>query len=375
MTPSTRKLLNLSAKDMSSQSVKQALGPALRDGKLSDREVIDILVASLDGNAVTRQEREDLRRIAQKSTSLSERSRRLISHFSNSMLQPSASLTTGRPRVIKPHTYEKVLKFMQRSGPGQFTKLNRLNVGLGLLARLKQPSKIDQAMSSLCGPAAFVYSLAWQKPDAYVDFATNLFENGKASVQIGEKALKIKPSKDCRKSSPEKYEMEHVDWLTLASIRDAMNKIFDMDDSGFFSSIGKLFGGDFRGITMPRELAKWFNRAGFTDVVEKGSAINSGEYDRLVAANQAFKKGHMVCLFINAKVLGSNEKKRKKGSMLANHWVVLSSEISGLQKDSKNVKLDVFTWGYGKWPVPQTGQLTMDQFLKNFYGYVSAKAF
>ena len=49
--------------------------------------------------------------------------------------------------------------------------------------------------------------------------------------------------------------LDHIDWLTCASLRDSENWFLDFDDTGFMSDIA--------GITLPSEMEQWFRKAGY----------------------------------------------------------------------------------------------------------------
>ena len=73
-------------------------------------------------------------------------------------------------------------------------------------------------------------------------------------------------------------------------------------------------------------------------------------------------------MFINGQMLEAPN--QTKSSNIANHWVVLRSPID---RSGGKVTAKVFTWGNGDYKIPQGGDLSVDDFLKNFYGYVAAK--
>jgi hypothetical protein len=61
-----------------------------------------------------------------------------------------------------------------------------------------------------------------------------------------------------------------------------------------------------------------------------------------------------------------------RGDITTRHWVVQRSKID---LSNKQEIVRVFTWGQGDYKVPETSkELSADEFLGNFYGYVAAKA-
>jgi hypothetical protein len=167
--------------------------------------------------------------------------------------------------------------------------------------------------------------------------------------------------------------MAHVDWLTMASLRDSENWFLDFD------SITRK--GDVQGITTAPELARWFKRAGFSDIRNGvGDGIVPGQVlkdaltekgPRTVAeANTLFEQGYRVCLFINATMLDEDEQSQK-GTLFDRHWVVQQSPID---LSNSKVRLQVFTYGTGKQQIPEgRTDLLHAHFFQNFFGYVAAK--
>jgi hypothetical protein len=261
-----------------------------------------------------------------------------------------------------------VCDFLERSGAGRFPNLERDEVGVGMLMRICNPSILDQDKGSLCGPAAMLFGVLSDAPIAYARYAIDLFEKGKAKLY----KLEIEPSKDCRNFRPPS-SMAHVDWLTMASLRDSENWFLDFDSVSFK--------GDVAGITTPQELVRWFRRAGFSDIrngVTDGVLPEQRILDLLIEkgprtikdANKLFGQGYRVCLFINAGMLKEAEQ-AEAGTIFDRHWVVQRSPID---LSNGKVRLQVFTYGQGNWQIPNgSTDLPHSHFFVNFFGYVAAK--
>ena len=273
-----------------------------------------------------------------------------------------------------------VQKFASRSGASAFPGLgvSRSTFAMDLMDHINSPSSIQQQNSSLCGPAVFLYSLLTKTPETYAQFVIDLYEKGHA--KIGQ--LEVKPSTDCknyRVPAASGRAITPVDWVSLASLRDGSNVWFDYQDPS----------DDASGITMPSGLAGWFkNSWKFTEVHNQTNIFLNCDLHTLVQAHQKYCAGHKVCLFIGANVLEGAD----GGTMVPDHWVVLSSQIwingslaTNLARLGKTVndedelydssiEFTVCTWGApsrgidDKWP-----DLTVRDFLNYFYGFVSAK--
>ncbi|MGL5735025.1 MAG: hypothetical protein ACRCYS_09185, partial [Beijerinckiaceae bacterium] len=166
-------------------------------------------------------------------------------------------------------------------------------------------------------------------------------------------------SEDVRNFTPPS-SMAHVDWLTMASLRDSENVFFDYDESSDALA----------GITMPGELAKWFRRAGYQSVKEETNLVMNKSAKAIDAANKLYAQGYRVCLFINAQMLSAGA--QDKFSFVPNHWVVLTSPIT---MSGGKIQMTVFSWGDGEHAIPNdpAKPLAVDDFIDNFYGYVAAK--
>ncbi|MCP4118673.1 MAG: hypothetical protein GY737_25420 [Desulfobacteraceae bacterium] len=85
-------------------------------------------------------------------------------------------------------------QFAHRNDKAAFPKFHRNVVENQLRDRLAHPWKINQGMTSLCGPAAFLYCIAVKNPGKYVKYIIDLYEKGEAAID----ALSIKPGRDCK---------------------------------------------------------------------------------------------------------------------------------------------------------------------------------
>lgn len=335
--------------------VKRAVTAGLDDDmKLSHADVVNIIRSTLSDGVITSDEMDDLATVSAKARSISSRTRRMLDMLVVK-IKKSASGNGPYELPLEKHRIAAQLAcdFLERPGVTQFPYLDRMDVGTGLLMRIANPGLMNQDKAGLCGPASVLFNLAYDDPVGYARFAIDLFEKGKASFY----RLNITPGGDLRSYTPPET-MDQVDWMTMASLRDDENWFFDyqsVSDSGGSS------------IT---EMMRWFQRAGYRDVRDETTMVLSAGVAEIDSANELFAKGYRIVLRINANMLyeakQSNEGKH-------NHFVVQRSPID---RTGGKIRLKVFTWGKGNYDVPNgKTDLSVDDFLGNFYGYIAARPY
>jgi hypothetical protein len=242
--------------------------------------------------------------------------------------------------------------FAKRFGPGAFSRLSRAAVADGLRRRIDYPRGIDQSSANLCGPAALVYSYIDNEPVRYAQFGIDLFEKGAGFLG----SLEVRPNRNLLGYAPPEGSINQADWMTLASIRNSQSSVFRYDS----------INDSFQGITLPKDLAGWFRKIGYTQVVnETNLAVFHKGIGNLRAADNLFRNGWEVCLFVNAKILTDP----MKSSLWPDHWIVLDGPVRFL---NGRLSMDVFTWGRSM-TIPASGTLAEKDFLNDYFGYVAAR--
>lgn len=254
----------------------------------------------------------------------------------------------GLEDYLHQHAKALVRDFAERIGPGAFTMLDRRQVANGLLARIEDPSVIQQGPTQFCGPGSFIFSIASDDPLRYVRFAIDLYETGEGTLG----KLHVEPDLEVVHSSPPSTEIDPADWLVLASLRDSENLFFDVNTGESIVRAG----------TNPHEIAKWFRQAGYTDVVEDVNTLFKKDLSNAINASNFFEKGYKVVIYLGFGIFSPG------GS--GTHFVVLTSRMNLVPS---NVFFDVFTWGEGHFRVPKQGILTLPKFLDDYYGFIAAK--
>src|SRR5262249_216951 len=127
---------------------------------------------------------------------------------------------------------------------------------------------------------------------------------------------------------------------------------------------------DADGGSKTKEMASWFERAGYRDVNWDWNRFYSRGAEDIDLINKYYNSGYRVALSINSKLLYAE--KQSQSSSKSNHLVILRSPIN---VTGQTVQLTVYTWGKGQFRVPQGNPLTKGEFLEHWYGYAAAKPF
>jgi hypothetical protein len=286
----------------------------------------------------------------------------------------AAPATVGRlhPRRNGVTVASLLAEFALKTGPGAYPHITRAAFTAGLKERVGNPDSVNQASSSLCGPSALMRSLLMDNPELYVRYATSLFETGEALLG----KIKVKPGSDCRNCNPG-TKISAIDWVTLASLRDSENDVLDYDDPSDQAG----------GITMPEDLAEWYEKVGYINVVNETNIYFSKSRREIETAALMARAGNRVCLFVEAGVV----EKTAKGSSafsIPDHWVMLNQSF-GMRPhfghtwdangrnwgyDGDRVELEIWSWGRTiSFKESDPSALRADEFSGRLYGFVSAQ--
>ena len=256
------------------------------------------------------------------------------------------------------------INFAVATGAGAWPNIDRAKLALELRLRITSPNTINQAKTPFCGPAAFWYVLASEKPVAYVQAGIDLFNNGECTIGT----LKIKPGSTVVMSAPQNGTSA-ADWLMLAGLRDSENTVF---------SAGGWFGGNVAGITVPGTLAGWFTAAGYGTVINSADltqTVPAARAAQVMSANTYRASGHHIVMFIDSDVMYESNQDDAI-SMYPDHWVTLTTPITdgGALAYEDPIALSVFSWGdVYKLPRNAAKPLKKKYFLYKFYGYLAVK--
>jgi len=330
------------------------------DKQLSHSDVVDLVHAVLDDARLTSDELSDFWIVAKNSDGIPARSIALLWYLVKQTQKAAAAdgifnLTTAGERVAA----DRICDFLKRTGSSFFPNLDRDKVGIDLLMRVGNPGIMYQDHAGLCGAFAFMYSLASDTPLTYVDFAIDLYEKGAASIGN----LDVSPSRSCRNASPPS-SMSPADWLTAASLRDSTNWWFDVDHDE------KSFWNDLAAGATVGDIEDWFEQSGYIDVKSKDNTLFSLGSSDIDDLNRYYNEGRRIVLSINSAMLSAA--KQSENTYRHNHLVGLTSAIA---RTPQGVQLTLFTWGQGKYMIPQGGPLSETDFLDKLYGYVAGRPY
>jgi len=287
---------------------------------------------------------------------------------------------------------ERIEQFERDGGSLKFKCIDKREDFIkNLKARLKEPWRIDQRNTPLCGPAAFMYCVVKDRPYDYAHYVLDLVEKGEA--RLGN--LRVKPRGACL-NSIEIGRIAPVDWVALASLRDSTNRFWSM----------RSHKSEMAGITTGGALAYWFNATGWyhaADFTSYHSSKNQSRLRHLLNMNQ-YADGH-ICLLIRSAIITNRSstdtgfKKWNRSdtpktySGTPDHWIVLGGRASIGQKEyqgAANLNLDELInkplrfkfWTWGGEPLDdespccaiddRVSNITPASFLPYYYGYVSA---
>jgi len=288
----------------------------------------------------------------------------------NSTLKPSATRIINRDLTSAKLLISQLVKLSSAAGfnPAFSGKDNGKGAVTKIIEHLRdridEPWRIDQKDTSLCGPAVFFYCLAKDCPVLYVKSVIELYLYGETKIND----LHIKPSSNCKKAKLPKG-MASIDWITLASLTDSSNALYNYDSHT----------DQFSGITLPGRLESWFKAAGYKHVSQQTNLFFDKSVDSLLKAQSAFKAGKNVCLFLSTK----SRYTPMTISLIPNHWAVMSRPLkignprsSNFSSNADKIKdeefdLQVFTWGKEAEKM-NPKKLSLHEFSNYYFGYVIA---
>lgn len=177
----------------------------------------------------------------------------------------SAQDVAARARVFARRTmaaYDDIDAFEKSTSRGVWPKLSKAEIIHGLRRRVLEPCRVEQGPAPFCGPASIAYELARRNPQRYVRSVRDLFERGtfidatRKRISASRKLRTFPPFGEITvNSSGDKifYDVPQVDWIFLATLREAANVILNV--TGGFEGLNAL-----KGATTAWEMVEWSKR-------------------------------------------------------------------------------------------------------------------
>lgn len=160
--------------------------------------------------------------------------------------------------------------FRAATTPGAWTKLDRAATADRLIELVNDPDKVNQGAIGVCGPAVFFNVWIEADPLAFVKYAVELYEKGRAKIG----SLDVKAGADLRAQDYAKLrpklnpDVPPADWMVMSALRDSENGFFDFEGTPQE---------DFSGGTSGGEVASWLRATGLFSRVSDDTAPILGE--------------------------------------------------------------------------------------------------
>jgi hypothetical protein len=192
--------------------------------------------------------------------------------------------------------WAQIEAFANRPGNGCFPRCSRARVAQGLQERMDDLGRIQQGVTGTCGAASFLYSIARSNRHDYMRMVMDLYDKGIATLGTAKTGIMtIKPSTGFRNEEPPpESATPTVDWITLGSLRDSENWLFEYhlkEDpfvrASILTALSDLVRGaveGIRGYSTPGDLESWFRRVGYTRITNRASTIGSADWQNVVHA-------------------------------------------------------------------------------------------
>ena len=243
----------------------------------------------------------------------------------------------NNPNIVEVNLPSNRIFIEEKYPPGNsndpFTKER---VETSLYSRIKDPYP-NQRSTYLCGPAAFFYCVLNSNKKIYAKIVKELWEKGEVKVNN----LNIKPSLDGARKVNGFYKenkgvnnkitlnprISPVDWITMGSLRDSENSVFDYNTAESQNIVGDSFNG-FTAFTLPSDMERWLKSIGYKIVYTERNY--SSRVDSLIKANAFSMQNHyLIALTMGAIVEGQPEIPRfsKLKVRGPSHWIVFTDNI------------------------------------------------
>jgi hypothetical protein len=195
-------------------------------------------------------------------------------------------------------------------------------------ARIRDPFQVNQGGQPFCGPAAVLFELVRRNPPRYVEICQSLFENG----YLPGTTQRIQSSTRLRQATQGNLHMPDVDWMVLATLREAEITIFPVEPNA------PLIIRNLTGMTKSWELIGWVKELLGYRNVKYNHAFLFSDLPAMQETDAVLKAGGVAFSLITAEGLLND---RYLSFPLPNHWIAL---LGGVNNDGSRVSCDLYTW-------------------------------
>jgi len=294
-------------------------------------------------------------------------------------------------RVVSSKVEAKNLidSFRSGSAASPWVSLDRGNVADRLVELVDDPRRIQQGSLNLCGPAAFLLSWNSRDPVGFVNYATVLFDTGRAAIG----SMTVTPSTElitqdyAAMSQRMSLNSPEADWMTLGALRNSTDVFWQGTWTGDPDQ-------NLSAMTRPEEITAWLQATGVYGQVrnEANWATAKGIPH---ATGLSLQPGTDIILLVNANLINAANGSPRDGNWLMsqfpNHYIVLLTEIV---QNISTQEIQFVPWSWGtklvsnrQSPVSQPPppgvtlddsnkgkylSVPMQAFLDNYYGAIIA---
>jgi hypothetical protein len=273
-----------------------------------------------------------------------------------------------------------VATFRGSSATSPWTSLSRATVADRLDELIDAPGLVRQGLLNLCGPASFVRVWAKRDPVAFAQFATTLFDNGRASIgdfQVAPTDALVKNDYAAMraKMGSDATATPQADWMVLGALRNNDDAVFVWSGEP-----GSSLHAELAGMTFPEEIVKWLRATGIYASIDNrvgsspGALVSKGFNAAVDLDNEVTRDGTDIIVLIQGNMVSD----RVTGigiasdptflSHFSNHWVVLIGQV---QENVVDHTVQFPIWSFGR--DFNTTVKDVDTFARNYYGAIVAR--
>jgi hypothetical protein len=273
----------------------------------------------------------------------------------------------------------------------RFRWFDRKNVHNQIAERVKEPWRINQGTTSLCGMACIFYLLVKKDGKGYEKLSKQLFRIGEHKYND----YLIEPHKDAHDmydvnpyKDSDHPKLPEIDWITMSLVRSKESSLFgkilykgkkNQDGAAInWPWLMEPLGKKLLGYTSVEMDYYKVNKSYVRDFFDSDEKIRILEKD----IDADYKNGYEICMMIDGDMV-SNKADYNITDLGEYHWIVYEGNLQMLNDkeaiesdydEVSKIKFDIFTWGEevrGKSRI--SNGISKKAFRNNYYGYLKLK--